>query len=62
MDFPVFTAHGALGAFDELIFLGVAGLFLAMMGISWFRSRNLEPELEETDAAPEQSSDRFKLD
>jgi hypothetical protein len=72
MDLIAFTAHGALGAFDEVIFLGVAGLFLAMMGVSWFRSRDLAPELDEADEAsassdgqtsqPPASEDRFKLD
>jgi len=35
-------AHGALGGYDEIIFVGVAAAFLVMMGISWFRSRNDE--------------------
>lgn len=38
--FPVVLAHGALGAFDEIIFLGVGVVFLVLMGISWLRSRD----------------------
>jgi len=40
MPFTPILAHGALGAFDEIIFLGVAAIFLVMMGVSWFTSRN----------------------
>jgi hypothetical protein len=61
----VILAHGALGAFDELIFLAVAVVFLAMMGVSWFRSRDFEPELEgdgESTTETVQQGDRFKLE
>jgi hypothetical protein len=34
-----YLAHGALGPYDELIFLGVASIFIVMMGISWFQTR-----------------------
>ncbi len=44
---PVILAHGALGNFDELIFIGVAVVFLGMMGLSWWRSREFEPELDD---------------
>jgi hypothetical protein len=64
---PVLLAHGALGAFDELIFAAVGIAFLVMMGVSWLRSRNLPPEDEE-DAVPiqavdstSQNTDRFRL-
>jgi hypothetical protein len=36
-------AHGSLGVFDELLFVGVAAIFLIMMGLSWFVSRNAKP-------------------
>lgn len=71
MQLPVFLAHGALGAFDEIVFAGVAVVFVVMMGVSWVRSRAFEPEWEEdavesasTDNAPEQSEsdERFPLD
>ena len=39
MPFTPILAHGALGAFDEVIFISVAAIFLIMMGISWFISR-----------------------
>ncbi len=50
-------AHGALGAFDELIFVGVAVIFLVMMGISWIRSRStpVQPP-EATPATPTESA------
>lgn len=71
MRLPVFLAHGALGAFDELIFAGVAVVFVIMMGVSWVRSRAFEPEWEEdaVEAAPSDdtseqsdSDERFPLD
>ena len=36
-------AHGQLGAWDELIFLGITVLFALIMVFSWLRSRNLAP-------------------
>ncbi len=60
-------AHGALGEWDELVFLSIAAIFLVMMGISWVRSRVSTPE--ELDDAPEEttetstpSPDRFPLE
>lgn len=51
---PVVLAHGALGPFDEIIFLGVGVVFFVLMGMSWLRSRDLEPEAaaDLPDAAP----------
>ncbi len=46
----IVLAHGALGPWDEVIFLSVAAVFLIFMGISWVRSRSMEPEYEEEDA------------
>ncbi len=66
--YPHILAHGALGIFDEIIFLGVGVVFLVMIGISWIKSRNVPPEFDETNApvetaSPETSApDRFKLD
>lgn len=49
MPIPPVLAHGALGIFDELLFIGVAVTFLVMMGISWWISRrNLPPEEDVT--------------
>lgn len=47
---PSLLAHGALGPFDEIIFLGIALVFLGMMGVSWLRSQALEDEDLESDA------------
>ncbi|MBA3869452.1 MAG: hypothetical protein H0X30_09880 [Anaerolineae bacterium] len=60
-------AHGALGDFDELIFLSIAAIFLIMMGIAWVRSLvSTPPALEEpTDSTPTPTTDtdeRFPLD
>jgi hypothetical protein len=64
MRLPFVLAHGALGNWDEIIFLGIAVIFLAMMGISWLRSRfqTLEdpPATPDTASEPE-SVDRFPL-
>jgi hypothetical protein len=52
MHIPIILAHGALGGWDELIFLGIAAIFLAMMGISWVRSRNnMSPVNQTADAS-----------
>ena len=45
---PVILAHGALGPFDEIIFIGIAVIFVAMMALSWFRSQAMtEDEFED---------------
>jgi hypothetical protein len=70
MPFPVILAHGALGPYDELIMGGAAVIFLVMMGVSWVRSRNtrpdiqdaVEPEKESAREATDTSDDRFRLD
>lgn len=60
--------HGALGIFDELIFLSVAIIFLVMMVVSWVRGRGLDdtPPQDPTpiDAPAESSAEpnRFRLD
>jgi hypothetical protein len=66
MLFPI-LAHGALGSWDELIFLGVAVIFMVMMGVSWVRSRNMEPEFDDPpesspDALEPADNERFQLD
>ena len=70
MHLPIILAHGALGGWDELVFLGVAAIFLVMMGISWVRSRNstLPPDQPETQSASEptpsdaNTPDHFRLE
>ena len=50
MSFAI-LAHGALGPFDEIIFVGIALIFVVMMGISWARSQALPEEDENEDRA-----------
>lgn len=60
----VILAHGALGWFDELIFLGIIVIFLGMVVFAWFRSRG--ENFSEADLMPpvekETSEERFTLD
>ncbi len=51
---PLVLAHGALGAFDELLFLAVAVVFVALMVTAWIRSRN--SALDEDEDATRDSS------
>ncbi|MEO8610003.1 MAG: hypothetical protein ABI690_19070 [Chloroflexota bacterium] len=72
MHLPIILAHGALGGWDELIFLGVGAIFITMMGISWVKSRNSTVPLEEpektvpSEPAPTESDtdspDHFRLE
>jgi hypothetical protein len=67
MTFTPLLAHGALGPWDELIFLSVFVIFSIIMGISWVRSRALgDDDLDEEAAMPEtpeagDEDDRFAL-
>lgn len=59
----VLLAHGALGWWDELIFLGIIVVFVGMMIVSWFTSR--DDEFEADDLMPKTKNDdpeRFQLD
>ena len=59
----VILAHGALGPFDEIIFLGIAVVFLGMMGMSWLRSQQLEAdEFEEGEQSTASEAERFELE
>lgn len=63
MTFPKLLAHGALGAWDELIFLSIFVIFIIIMGVSWVRSRaigddDLTPDMDEP---PSADDDRFVL-
>lgn len=40
---PVILAHGALGIWDEVIFISIAAIFLVVMGISWVKNRVTQP-------------------
>lgn len=70
MRLPVILAHGVLGSFDELFFVGVAIAFVTIMAISWIRARNLPPNAEETTTPTHENDpldnretpDRFKLE
>ncbi|MCY3781359.1 MAG: hypothetical protein OXG78_13690 [Chloroflexi bacterium] len=60
---PIILAHGALGPFDEIIFLGIAVVFLGMMGLSWLRSQQLEgDELDEDENPRAPESEHFELE
>lgn len=62
---PVLLAHGALGWWDEILFAGVAIVFVAIMILSWLRSRALPPEEINPASAPDAEAstpERFKLD
>ena len=60
---PVILAHGALGPFDEIIFLGIAIVFLAMMGFSWLRSQQLpDEEIDTPEEVLEQDAEYFELE
>ena len=57
-------AHGALGAADEIILIGVAVGFLILMAISFVNNRNKKFEDDEI-ATPEPQPDQpdhFRLD
>ena len=70
MGIPVVLAHGALGIFDELIFVGVAVIFIIMMIVVWIRSSSSRPRLdipqsqydEQTTTSDSEAPDRFRLD
>lgn len=65
--YTLILAHGALGNWDEVVFLSIAAIFLLMMGISWVRSRMSRPEepdetVEGTPVQPaDPTSDHFPL-
>ena len=63
-------AHGALGPYDELIFLAGGVVFVAMMILSWLRSRSSIPtdpteqtsvNIDDSIQAPDQEQ-RFRMD
>ena len=63
MEFWPLLAHGALGGYDELVYAGVAVIFVVMMGISWVRSQNLELEDEPShEAESDENPDHITLE
>ena len=60
---PVILAHGALGAFDEIIFIGIAVVFLGMMGVSWVRSKQFaDEEIDTPLESGGRDNDHFELE
>lgn len=68
-----FLAHGALGYWDEVIFIGIVVIFIGFMASSWIKSRNEAlytdddtPQTRTRDDAPTpnppDSEDRFELE
>lgn len=57
-------AHGALGIWDEVIFISVAVLFLIFMVISWVRSRAIPPKTPDDTHSdtPQSDETHFRLD
>ena len=51
----IFLAHAGLGPYDEILYLGVAIIFTAFMGFSWWRSRNFEAYIEEEETEEEKA-------
>ena len=65
----IILAHGALGWYDELVFIGIIVIFLGLMFVSWFRSRGMDyeqtdlmPESAEKETSDSASAERFQLD
>lgn len=53
----IILAHGALGAFDEIIFVSIAVIFVGMMGVSWLRSQNLPDDDFDTPPSDDVTTD-----
>lgn len=49
---PIVLAHGALGPFDELLFILIGAVFVGLMVLAWIRSRNSVPEENDAPANP----------
>lgn len=67
MNFPYYgiLAHGALGWWDDLIFLGIVTIFVGIMVFSWFRSRSDDFEAIDLMPPPKTKADtdeRFELE
>ncbi len=67
MNWPMVLAHGALGSWDELIFLSIAAIFFIIMAVAWARSRAMQggEDISPVDTASEATADdadRFTLD
>jgi|FLYN01.1.fsa_nt_gi hypothetical protein len=61
----IILAHGALGNWDEVIFIGIAAIFFIMMIVSWIKSRNTRPDLGERELRAnggKESGNRFPME
>ncbi len=50
---PIILAHGALGAYDELIIPVIGGAFIGLIVITWWSSRNRADQTEDAPPAGE---------
>jgi hypothetical protein len=55
MYWTTLIAHGVLGAYDEVVVPLVALVFLALIGITWLRSRNAVAAPPPPSAKPKQT-------
>jgi hypothetical protein len=60
-------AHGNLGFWDEVVFITLAAIFIGFMLFSWFRSRQLNEELDQqkptpSSLTPHREGERFELE
>jgi uncharacterized protein YktB (UPF0637 family) len=63
MHFPVILAHGQLGLWDDIIFVGIAFIFLSVMLVAWIKSRNVKPDFTQQSATDEkETAEHFPLD
>lgn len=44
----IILAHGAAGPWDEVLLAGIAIVFIGFVGYSWYKSREFEPEENES--------------
>lgn len=66
---PIVPAHGALGIWDEVVFIGVGITFVVVMVYSALQSRSMTPEIapdptddSERNETTYDADDRFTLD
>lgn len=65
---PLVLAHGALGYWDETIYIAVAVIFFAITIYSWYRTRRDFPDMPDENISHNEQQpqtrdpDTFKLD
>ncbi len=67
MNWPMILAHGALGSWDEVIFLSIVAIFFIIMAVAWVRSRAMQGDdsitpVDTPSEAAADDTDRFTLD